>query len=62
MAVFNSFGQRMATIELGNQQKGKYTLTPGQIPLNFSLFPSGTYVIRLVCNQATAHCTMLVLP
>jgi hypothetical protein len=62
ISIVNSLGQNMARVQLGNQLKGKHQLQPGQLPLNFSLFPSGVYVIRISSNNKVAHSSFLILP
>jgi len=61
LVVFNSMGQRISSVDLGQQTKGKHVWQPGQFPVNLAVFPSGAYYAKVFCNSNTAGTRFMVL-
>lgn len=60
LTIFNIVGQTMGTVNLGQQDKGKHILSPGQISVSFSSFSSGVYIIKMVSSQGNAVSRFMV--
>jgi hypothetical protein len=50
----------MASIYLGNQPAGSYTLQPGQL-MDPDLLPNGYYVMELITDAGNAHLSFVVM-
>jgi len=61
ISIVNGMGQMMGSFDLGQQQKGKHIISPGQLPVNISSFSNGVYTIRLISNKNVTHTRFLVL-
>jgi hypothetical protein len=61
LVVYSLTGQRMATIYLGSQSSGSYTLTSGQLPIDPSQLPNGYYVLQLITDAGNAHVPFMVI-
>jgi 1,4-alpha-glucan branching enzyme len=61
LVVYSLTGQRMASIYLGSQSAGSYTLTSGQLPIDPSRLPNGYYVLELITDAGNAHVPFLVI-
>jgi hypothetical protein len=51
----------MASVYLGSQSAGVYTLQSGQLPIDPSLLPNGYYVLELITDAGNAHAPFLVI-
>jgi hypothetical protein len=60
LSVLNLVGQVLATVELGTQPAGKYTLTLSQIPLGIASLANGYYVLRIVSKQQSSQAPFLL--
>jgi hypothetical protein len=61
LVVYSLTGQRMASVYLGSQSAGVYTLQSGQLPIDPSLLPNGYYVLELITDAGNAHAPFLVI-
>ena len=61
LVIYSISGQRMATLNLGSQPAGQYTLQAGQWPFDPSGLPNGYYVLELISSAGTAHVSFLVV-
>jgi hypothetical protein len=61
MVIYSISGQRMATMDLGSQPAGRYTLQAGQLPFDPYGLPNGYYVLELISTAGTAHVPFLVI-
>jgi hypothetical protein len=59
--IINSMGQVLGSSNLGQLQRGKHILSPGQLPVNIFNFSSDVYTIKIISNQGTAYTRFLVL-
>ncbi len=55
LSIFNSMGQRMASVNLGDQPAGKHVLPVGQLPVNLFSLANGVYVMNVTCNRDKLH-------
>jgi hypothetical protein len=60
LVIYSISGQRMASIYLGNQPAGSYTLQPGQL-MDPDLLPNGYYVMELITDAGNAHLSFVVM-
>ncbi len=60
LVIYSISGQRMASIYLGNQSAGSYTLRPGQL-MDPYLLPNGYYVMELITDAGNAHLSFVVM-
>ncbi|HVU58592.1 MAG TPA: alpha-amylase family glycosyl hydrolase [Puia sp.] len=60
ISVLSLMGQNLATVELGNQPAGKYSLTLDQLHLDLSSMAGGYYILRIVSKQQSSQAPFLV--
>ena len=60
LLIVNSMGQRMTSIDLGQQTKGKHVLQPGAFPFNLFAFPAGIYLMKIFSNGSSANARFMV--
>ena len=60
LVIYSITGQRMASIYLGSQPAGSYTLQPGQL-MDPDLLPNGYYVMELITDAGNAHLSFVVM-
>lgn len=60
ISVLNLVGQNLATVELGAQPAGKYSLTLDRLHLNVSSLAGGYYVLRIVSKRQSSQAPFLV--
>jgi len=60
ISVLSLVGQTLATVELGAQPAGKYSLTLDQLHLNVSSMAGGYYVLRIVSRQQSSQAPFLI--
>jgi hypothetical protein len=60
ISVVNVAGQNLATVELGTQPAGKYSLTLDQLHLDLSAMADGFYVVRIVSKQQSSQAPFLI--
>jgi hypothetical protein len=61
LTIFSIVGQTMGTVNLGLQEKGKHIISPDQIPVSFTSFSNGVYIIKIVSNQSKAVSRFMVV-
>jgi len=61
LVIYSISGQRMATLNLGSQPAGQYTLQAGQWPFDPAGLPNGYYVLELISTAGTTHVPFLVI-
>jgi 1,4-alpha-glucan branching enzyme len=61
LTIFSIVGQTMGTVNLGQQEKGKHILSPAQIPVSFTSFSNGVYIIKMVSSQGNAVSRFMVV-
>jgi hypothetical protein len=60
LVIYSITGQRMASIYLGSQPAGSYTIQPGQL-MDPDLLPNGYYVMELITDAGNAHLSFVVM-
>ncbi len=60
LTIFSIVGQTMGTVNLGQQDKGKHILTPNQVPVSFTSYSSGVYIIKMVSSQGNTASSFMV--
>ncbi len=60
LAIYSSVGQKMGSVNLGQQEKGKHLITPWQVGVNLSSFANGIYIIKMVSSKGAVKSKFLV--
>jgi len=60
LSVVSLVGQILATVELGAQPAGKYSLSLSQLPLGIASLADGYYVIRVVSGRQSSQAPFLI--
>ena len=61
LVVYSISGQRIATLNLGSQPAGQYTLQAGQMPVDPAGLVNGYYILELISTAGTTHIPFLVI-
>jgi hypothetical protein len=61
LTIFSIVGQTIGTVNLGQQDKGKHILSQSQIPISFTSFTTGVYIIKMISSQGNAVSRFMVV-
>ncbi len=61
LSIFNFVGQNLGSFNLGQQPKGKHTISFGQLPFNIYSLKNGVYIMKISSTQSAANIAFVVL-